>query len=39
MRAALNEIGPAMNEIEAFITTGKIWRSAPSVVLIIEIVG
>ena len=39
MRAALNEIGPAMNEIEAFMTTGRNWRSAPSVVLIIEIVG
>jgi len=39
MRAALNEIGPTMNEIEAFIAGGWNWRPAPSDVLIIEIVG
>jgi len=39
MRAALNEIGPAMNEIEAIVTAGRNWRRAPFVVLVIEIVG
>jgi len=39
MRAALNEIGLAMNEIEAFMNVGRNWRRASSVVLIIEIVG